>query len=191
MNLTIKELRPGALAKEVRTMSEKWGKIVGTAQASATKRAMESARTESVRDISKTIGVKQKVIRGRIAHNRKGKGTANLMKWANRSSRLWLHYAILPPEALGSPTQTRRGVKSGKHRFDGAFLATSTRGKSAGKVTTFKRVGGARGPIQRQGLSLEPLKDVFFKAARRGFDKTYPKRLKHELDRRAKAAGMA
>jgi hypothetical protein len=149
---------------------------------SAMGRSIASAKTQAKREVSAAASVKQKAVGGRVSGKRLPGG---------QTVRMYYNWSKMPLEAFSAPRQTKRGVRAGKHFVDGAFLSQSTRGRSAGKTTVFKRRGQARGPIERQGLNMEKHQQRFVVASRRGFFKTYDKRFDHEYRRRLKRKGLA
>ena len=185
MKLMIKKT-VGVAIRDHRKMRAKHEKVYLDAGGSAMKRAAASAKTEARREVASASGIKQKAIKGRLGIS-KSSGLRG-----RRAGTITIYYsgAKMPLEAFSAPRQTRKGVRAGKHSVEGGFLATSTRGRTSGKPTVFKRRGPGRGPIERQGVDLTKYRSQFLRGAKRGFEKTYTKRLIHEYDRRLKKAGL-
>lgn len=154
------------------------------ASASAMARGTAKARTLGRRYISRETGLKQKVLKSRI-----GRSKVKRRPGFTRA-RLWLRGGLVPPEAWSEPRQTKKGVRAGRVAYDGAFLARAGRGRSAGKVTVFRRDGRARGPISRQGIDLSEHEGAFLRIAGKAFGPVYRRRLEHELDRRMRRKGL-
>lgn len=107
-----------------------------------------------VRNISKEAKVAQKLIRQRV---RAFKATAR-----NRSGRVWAGLDPIAAHRLGKVRQLKRGgVRAGRHKFNDAFIHTSSRGN----VTIFQRTGEAkrttkRGRYAGTGIKREPVERV-------------------------------
>lgn len=155
-------------------------KAVGSAQG----RAVVAGKTSGRRAVASASGIKQKAIKGRISG---GRGSVK----KSRPAYLKIHLTKMPLEAFSTPRQTRRGVRAGKVSVPGGFIAASSRGRTAGKQTVFKRLGEKRGPIERQGFELLSYSDQFVKAARSGYLQTYDKRFAHEYQRQLTRKGLA
>jgi len=155
-------------------------KAVGSAQG----RAVSAGKTAGRRAVASASGIKQKAIKGRVSGSR---GSVKLGKPAV----IKIHLTKMPLEAFSQPRQTRRGVRAGKVTVPGGFLAKSTRGRTAGKQTVFRRVGERRGPIERQGVELVSHSGQFKVAARKAYLETYDKRFAHEYKRQLTKRGLA
>lgn len=154
---------------------------VGAAQA----RAVSTAKSRGRRAVSKSSGIKLKTVKGRVTGQRYKK-TGKVV--------FWYHWSFMPAEALGSPRQTRRGVKAGKMSIDSAFLIDSTVGRRSGKQTVVKRTSDKRLPLRRQGIDprqMDSYSPAFRRGVERGYLQTYDKRLEHEMNRRLRRAGLA
>ena len=107
-------------------------------------RAIAKVNTQSVREISKTKGIKQKVIRSRMkigkASPRRHTSTLTAKVYGVRASD------------IGVPRQTAMGTRVGRHQFPRAFPATMP----SGHLGVFKRRGRLRLPIVEQRVPLQP-----------------------------------
>ena len=130
-------------------------------------------RTRSLRGLSEKLAVSQKVLRRRLKTFRLGRGPDG------QSITIWYGLDPIGLIYLGA-RETAAGVTAGKHKRDGAFIA-SGRGNNR---HVFKRTGKSRLPIEKQNLDVQDkaqtyLEDELLGTA--GFEAQFLKTFEHEL----------
>ena len=119
----------------------------------ATKRALSKlakfAERNVLREVSRQVGVTAKLIK------ELGRVRASLKKATNRDTGayelvVWLGIFDIPAHKLGTPRQTRAGVRTGKHFWQGAFLFQPL---NAPKAMVFKRAANWKHKQQRSRKS--------------------------------------
>lgn len=133
-------------------------------------RAQDSTRKVVLRGLSRDNGIPQKVIAGGRAasanvgglqvrgvfgsKNDKGRVRRGKVKSEgaiDAKTKLWIGTRPLSVFALGTPVQTKKGVRSGGKSFPGAFIATMPNGGTS----VFRRKGSSRLPIKKVTYELE------------------------------------
>lgn len=162
----------------VRRQFGELGPQIELAAARAINRAISSARTVAVRDLSKSTGIRpQAAIRDRLPIKQ-----ANARRLA---AEIQVH-AYTPNLARFAARQTKHGVSAaawGKRKiYRGTFLGNQGR-------TVFKRVGKERlpiAPVHGPRMAKEFIKPAVTKAMNKVAGERWRKELNHELARRAK-----
>lgn len=171
--------------KEVLKDLDKHPKIVEQAAVSALNRVATRARTEARRAISKEFGAPQKVLRGRFGLAKARRGLV--------SAALYMRPYPLWPPAFGKMTQTKAGVRVGRHSFPGAWARPPgwTSNPPGGSPRThkdgiiLKRSGEARYPLEVMTVNIWPrADDVVRQTIDRVAGVEFVKRFRHEYDRR-------
>lgn len=112
-------------------------------------------RTQGTRAITQEHGVPLRVMRGRrriALHPATGDDLSGLA---------WFGLAPLKAVYLGTPRQTRAGVKVGGRFFERAFISTMP----SGHLGVFKRRGASRLPIVEQTVSIHSSKNALRRIA--------------------------
>ena len=160
-------------ARELRKqelMLQAFPKQIQRAARRAVANAQNSTRKVVMRGLSRDNKIPQKVIAGNRAVNANiaGLRVRNVFKQKadkgrvrrgkvrqegaiDASTRLWIGTLPLSLNAIGTPVQTRKGVRSGGKSFPGAFIATMPQGGTS----VFRRKGRARLPIEKVTYTLE------------------------------------
>ena len=167
--------------------------IVPESEISALNKAQRRISTVGVKGTAGDAKVSQKVIRARLRTYR-----------ANKKKQYASTYIFRRDVSASglNPKQNRRGVKAGKHSFQGAFLADGSKGVGKYRNKKFQATRLTRQQVlQRQGKGRYPLDVVkvpiasaatqnFQKAARLVMTSEYSGLFRHELNRRIKRAGI-
>jgi len=156
------------------------GRQIDLAASRALNRAISSARTVAVRELSRSTGIRpQAAIRDRLPIK---KASPNRL-----AAEIGVH-AYTPNLARFAARQTKSGVSAaawGKRRiYRGTFLANQGR-------TVFKRVSKARlpiAPVHGPRLAKEFVDPAITRAMNKVAGERWRKELNHELQRRARAA---
>ncbi|MFU4162800.1 phage tail protein [Pseudomonas aeruginosa] len=106
------------------------------AAARALRKTAQWLRTHSSREIARELGITQSPIRHR--YNIYSQSTA-------REVKLWVGLQPIGVHYLGTPRQTRTGVKVGHREYDAAFISPM---KSTQRLV-FRRKGRERLPIEK------------------------------------------
>ncbi|HBP5001904.1 TPA: hypothetical protein L5631_006464 [Pseudomonas aeruginosa] len=106
------------------------------AAARALRKTAQWLRTHSSREIARELGITQSPIRHR--YNIYSQSTA-------REVKLWVGLQPIGVHYLGTPRQTRTGVKVGHREYDEAFISPM---KSTQRLV-FRRKGRERLPIEK------------------------------------------
>lgn len=171
-------------------------KQVEKASDRAIKKTIRWLKTRVAREISTATKVPQKSLKPRMTTTVAGKG-------ADRVHILWFGSMPLPAEKAGKARQTKKGTTAGKHRFEGAFVATiynpeanvwvrTRRNQSVGHLTLGKkRRPGAgsvprelagRFPVQRVGVELDALAGEVFKRYHQRAEARFGELIEQELN---------
>lgn len=111
--------------------------------------------THSVREIGRELQIKQQPVKRRfqVYPNRRG-----------QEVKLWVGLYPIAVHHLGTPKQTPDGVKVGRRRYGGAFLAPANNSPE----TVWRRRGRERLPIDRVTEDIaEPVQSVLARWERR------------------------
>lgn len=169
ISLDIQAIGLGAIIEELRATE----KQVDRALASTMGKMSSWLRTRSVRGLSDELAVAQKIIRRRLK-------TFRVQRTASgQSITIWYGLDPVALIHLGA-RQTKRGVTAGKHRRDGAFIATGPKGGRQ----VFKRRGAERLPIGKQSLDVQDKAQTFLEDSIMGaaeFEARFFKTFEHEL----------
>ncbi len=162
----------------------------------AIKKTIRWLRTRIAREISAATKVPQKALKPRLTASVAGRGS-------DRVHILWFGSMPLPAENAGNPRQTRKGTNVGRHRYEGAFVATiynpeanvwirTRRNASAGHYTLGKRRKPApsgvppelsgRFPVQRVGIPLDTLAAEVFKRYQKRAEARFGVLIEQELN---------
>lgn len=167
--------------KEVLRGVKQHPKLIRQAMIAAMNRAATRAGTEVRREIAKEFQVPAKYAKRRIRISKAKAGRLNAA----------VHVAVKPfwPPNIGVMKQTRAGVRVGRHNFPGAFSLPRGHRTKAGKHLAHgmiaKRVGAERAPIEVQVIEIWPRAGEIAKAVvQRVSDAEFPKRFRHEYERR-------
>lgn len=185
MSAALKVTKTGLCVMKPAEVARKMRRAHVRATGSAQGRAASTAAGRGRRAVSKASGIKLKSVKGRVAVKRYKKTDKVVF---------WYHWSFMPAEALGTPRQNKRGVRSGKMSIPGAFLLKSTVGRRSGKETVVKRQSAKRLPLRRQGIDsriMESYDGPWRRGVERGYLQTFDKRYNHELRRNLQRAGLA
>ncbi|MCO7217132.1 phage tail protein [Halomonas sp. OfavH-34-E] len=163
----------------------------------AIKKTIRWLKTRIAREISAATKVPQKALKPRLTTSVVGTGR-------DRVHILWFGSLPLAAENAGNPRQTRKGTSVGKHRYEGAFVATiynpeanvwirSRRNASAGHFTMGKPRKPSSGagvppelsgrfPVQRVGIPLDTLAAEVFKRYQRRAEARFGELIEQELN---------
>lgn len=213
MPKTLGQLDP-TLDREITALSKKLRKTSGIelrrGQARVINTIARKSKTQTLREVAKELGVKNKDLRYTSQTKNEKGSRAERMKISRATATKAA--AILSANAKGipliklNPKQTKAGVKAGRRKLiQGAFIATpttspkrSTKGRGnmpaafAGKAQVFKRKGKAAYPIKQQYVSVSRrLKSGMEKHTQRIMTNEAAGLMKKELEFRiAKQAGF-
>lgn len=163
----------------------------------AIRKTIRWLKTRVAREISAVTKVPQKALKPRLTTSVAGRGR-------DRVHILWFGTLPLAAEQVGNPRQTKRGTNVGKHRFEGAFVATiynpeanvwvrTRRNASAGHLTLGKprrgRPSGSvprelagRFPVQRVGIELDAMVGEVFRRYQRRAEARFAELIDQELN---------
>ncbi len=162
-------------------------KQMEAAEIRALNKTMNWLRTHAVRAVSEETKIAAKVVRQRI---RAFKATRR-----RRFGRVWAGLRPLAAHRLGAAKQLRRGVRAGRHVFEGAFVVATSKGKQVvfqrtgeakRKMTKGRYAGKMREPIERVDLDIDTeqvrdrLNDLFNEAQQRFFE-VFRQELKYQV----------
>lgn len=164
-------------------------KQMQAAELRALNKTMSWLRTRTVRTVSKEMQIAAKVVRQRVRAFKASR--------RRRIGKVWAGLQPIAAHRLGSVKQLRKGVRAGRHVFDGAFALYSKRGSVAvfqrtgepKRVTQRGRYAGTnikREPIERVELELDKQKvrdaiDELFSSAQRRFLEVLKQELKYQV----------
>ena len=143
--------------------------------------AVRKTKTAAVREVANKTGIKQKIIRARIK--------ARKVRLRDRHRRV-LQASVtgalmkVRAAALGEPQKTKTGARVGRHRFEGAFVATS---KRRGGSAIFRRKASTRLPLSEQGIEIRRVADTAIRRHLRTTGRqTFEKEFRRQMARRFK-----
>ncbi len=176
MTKPFSHIADAATAKEIKLLSKKLRKTAGIelrrAQARVINTIARKAKTQTLRTVSKELGIKNKDLRY-TSQTANAAGKRNERLKINRATAR-KGEAVLSASPKGIPLsklkirQTKKGVKAGSRKIiDGAFIATpttspkrSTKGRGnmpasfAGKTQVFTRRGKEAYPLRQHYVSV-------------------------------------
>jgi len=107
-------------------------------------KVLNSVRSQGLRAIARTHDIPYSALRKRR------RAAVVRASRQDLTGRAWFGTVPVKASYLGKPRQSRLGAKVGRHKFDGAFVATTP----TGHVGIFKRAGRSRLPIEEQVVKL-------------------------------------
>ena len=156
----------------------------------ALNRATQQARTATVKDVAREMGIKQKIVKERVRFQKRDKATRQ--RW---TAVTFVVITDIPARKLGTPRQTKKGGKAGKHLYPGSFVARGRYEgafKSTGGLAIFRRRGKKRLPIAEVKV---PVERIVVKHTPRNLETVgrpvFKRRLEHELKRQFQLRGYA
>lgn len=162
----------------------------------AIRKTIRWLKARIAREVGAALRVPQKALKPRLTTSVVGKGR-------DRAHILWFGSLPLAAEQAGKARQTKRGTTTGKHRFDGAFVAKiynpeqnvwirTRRNATAGHFTLGKaRKPGAgrvprelagRFPVQRVGIELDDLVGDIFRRYQKRAEARFGELIEQELN---------
>jgi len=126
-------------------------KQMEAAEVRALNKTVNWLRSKAVQSVSKEMKVAAKLVRQRIA--------AFKATRRKRYGKVWAGLQPIAAHRLGAAKQTRKGVRAGRHSFDGAFVRTTENGK----LTVFQRTGEPKRRMSKgryAGKMREPIERV-------------------------------
>lgn len=95
-------------------------------------------QTQVSREASRELRITQRLLRGRLRQYARQSGL---------QQKVWVGLRGMPAERLGAVVRSGRGVRAGRHFFEGGF-------QSRGRGAVLARVGRRRLPLERQVLDI-------------------------------------
>lgn len=128
-------------------------KQMQAAELRALNKTMTWLRTHTVRAVSKETKVAAKILRQRVAAYKANR--------RNPRGRVWAGLDPIKARRLGRFRQLKRGVRMGRHVFEGAFLTAM----QTGHTSIFERTGEAKRMMKRgryagKDIKREPIREV-------------------------------
>lgn len=163
-------------------------KQMQAAELRALNKTMSWLRTRAVRAVSKEMKVAAKVVRQRIRAFKASR--------ARRYGRVWAGLQAIAAHRLGKIKKLRRGVRAGRHTFEGAFPVDTGKGKiaifqrtgeSKRKMRKGRYAGKLREPIERVDLDIDTptvrdALDELFTEAQQRFFVVFRQELKYQVN---------
>lgn len=178
---------------------------VPRATSAALNRSQAQILTQARRGISKARRIQQKVLKDRVVPRRKA-------NWRNLVAEIELRYQDVPANRL-KPRQLAKGVRAGRHKFEGAFVVgADQKGKKRGpdrqrrarrghgrrkdkpaigraKGLVMKRKGLARLPIEKQFVEIMPdakkiTEKIVYRRGRKIFRHNFDRQVRRYLAKR-------
>lgn len=160
----------------MRRLSHISTRVVVQAISSSLNKTATHVKGRTIKGIAKEAGIKQKPVRQRLFVSR---STARKTR-----ARVRTYTQGVPVVSLLSPSQRvpgkrRKGIKAGRHFFQGAFINTV---QSNGKPQVMKRRGKERYPVDVLKIDIEkPAKRIQKVVGQRAMRDFFPRTLAHEL----------
>lgn len=138
-------------------------------------RTREWLRTQLSREISAMAQVPRKALNGRI---RRGPKTKDGAWYSDGQAVLWIGLAGVQAHLTGTPRQTKKGVRVGKHFFDRAFIARI--GSDTAKV--WRRVDRKRIPVAIMTVPIDEAGEDLLEKYEAPAARMFSQRLEHEVN---------
>lgn len=155
-------------------------KIVEKAAISALNRIGQRAVTEARRALASEFSVTQKAFSRRISLARARRGMVSVA--------IYLRYKPLNPASFGRPRKTSKGVKVGRHNFDGAWPlppghVSQKSGTTFPKGIVLQRKGKSRYPTRMASIEIWPnAGEIVRQTSARVSSQEFEKRFRHEYE---------
>lgn len=107
--------------------------------------------TQIVRELASQSQIPQRVLKAGGGHKRAVRVRTRMPTGSRTAGYLWVGVNPVKAIYVGKPRKLKKAVRVGKHRFDGAFLATM----KSGHRGVFKRSRKSRLPIVEQTVPLQ------------------------------------
>lgn len=150
-------------------------KMAAAARRAAT-RTRDWLMTQMTRELMAQGNLPKWGVRGRV---RRGPKDRDGQYFSDPYAILWIGLNAIEAQRAGTPKQTKKGVKAGRHFFDRAFLAQIY----SGTTKVWRRKGAHRLPVIKMTVpiseAMEKILPKYESAAARMFEQ----RLEHEINR--------
>lgn len=139
-------------------------------------RTREWLRTQLTRELATTARVPQKALKGRVRRGPK----ANDGAWySNGQAVLWIGLNEVAAHHVGTPRQTKKGVRVEKHFFDRAFIVRIGHSQ---RLSVWRRQGRKRTPIAMVTVPLDEAGEDLLEKYEAPAARTFSQRLEHEVN---------